>query len=64
LAPAIAEVIETLHTQPGCRLARMSGSGATCFGVFDDAPTAAGAARALRRRHPDWWVVSTATRPT
>jgi 4-diphosphocytidyl-2-C-methyl-D-erythritol kinase len=63
LAPAILQVIEALHAQAGCRLARMSGSGATCFGVFDDAPAAARAARALRRTRPDWWGVSTATRP-
>ena len=56
------EVIEALSGQPGCRLARMSGSGATCFGVFDDAPAAARAARTLRRTRPEWWVVSTATR--
>ena len=62
LAPAIAEVIEALSGQPGCRLARMSGSGATCFGVFDDAPAAARAARTLRRTRPEWWVISTATR--
>jgi 4-diphosphocytidyl-2-C-methyl-D-erythritol kinase len=62
LAPAITEVIEALGGQPGCRLARMSGSGATCFGIFDDAPAAARAARTLRQTRPDWWVVSTATR--
>ena len=44
-------------------LARMSGSGATCFGLFDDAPAAARAARgACAGRDPDWWVASTATR--
>jgi 4-diphosphocytidyl-2-C-methyl-D-erythritol kinase len=48
--------------EPGCRLARMSGSGATCFGVFDDAPAAARAVRALRRMRPEWWVASTVTR--
>jgi 4-diphosphocytidyl-2-C-methyl-D-erythritol kinase len=62
LAPAIVAVIEALHAQPGCRLARMSGSGATCFGVFDDSPAAARAAQSLRRMRPDWWVVGTATR--
>ena len=62
LVPPIAEVIEALRAQPGCRLARMSGSGATCFGVFDDAPTAARAARNMRKARPGWWVVSTTTR--
>jgi 4-diphosphocytidyl-2-C-methyl-D-erythritol kinase len=63
LVPAIAEVIEALGAQPGCRLARMSGSGATCFGVFDAAPAAARAARTMRQARPGWWVISTATRP-
>jgi 4-diphosphocytidyl-2-C-methyl-D-erythritol kinase len=63
LAPVIAEVLEALGTQPGCRLARMSGSGATCFGVFDHAPAAARAGHDLRRARPQWWVISTATRP-
>jgi 4-diphosphocytidyl-2-C-methyl-D-erythritol kinase len=62
LAPAIVEVIKALRMEPGCRLARMSGSGATCFGVFDDAPAAARAVRALRRMRPEWWVASTVTR--
>jgi 4-diphosphocytidyl-2-C-methyl-D-erythritol kinase len=63
LAPAIAAVVDALGAQPGCDLARMSGSGATCFGVFDNAPAAARAARSLRRTRPDWWVINTATRP-
>jgi 4-diphosphocytidyl-2-C-methyl-D-erythritol kinase len=62
LAPVIGTVIEALGAQPGCRLARMSGSGATCFGVFDDAPAAARSARAIRRACPGWWVMATATR--
>jgi 4-diphosphocytidyl-2-C-methyl-D-erythritol kinase len=63
LAPVIGDVLEALGRLPGSRLARMSGSGATCFGVFDDAPAAARAAHDLRRAHPDWWVISTRTRP-
>ncbi|AUH64827.1 4-(cytidine 5'-diphospho)-2-C-methyl-D-erythritol kinase [Paracoccus zhejiangensis] len=55
LAPAISEVLTALEGQ-GARLSRMSGSGATCFGLFDDADSAARAARALAR--PDWWVVA------
>jgi 4-diphosphocytidyl-2-C-methyl-D-erythritol kinase len=63
LAPVIGETLDALGAQPGCRLARMSGSGATCFGVFDDAPAATWAALAMRRARPDWWVISTASRP-
>lgn len=62
LAPPIAEVLDALRAQPGCRLAGMSGSGATCFGVFDTAPAAARAAGSVRQARPGWWVISTATR--
>lgn len=54
LCPAIGTVLAALAAAPGCRLARMSGSGATCFGLFDDAAAAARAAPALAR--PGWWV--------
>ena len=62
LVPMIDRVLEAIGRQPGCRLARMTGSGATCFGVFDDPAAAAGAAAAMSRARPDWWVVSTASR--
>lgn len=52
LQPVIGDVLATLRATPGCLLARMSGSGATCFGLFGDA--AAAAAADLRR--PDWWI--------
>ena len=54
ICPAIGEVLSTLRALPGCRLARMSGSGATCFGLFADAAAAATAASAELRR-PGWW---------
>jgi 4-diphosphocytidyl-2-C-methyl-D-erythritol kinase len=56
LMPAIGAVLGALRWLPACRLARMSGSGATCFGVFDDEPAALEAAAALRAREPGWWV--------
>ena len=59
LAPVIADVLGDLRALPGCRLARMSGSGATCFGLFETARAAASAARALRTGHADWWVRAT-----
>jgi 4-diphosphocytidyl-2-C-methyl-D-erythritol kinase len=62
LAPVIADVIEALATAPGCRLARMSGSGATCFGLFDDCHAAARAARELASGHRGWWVRPTLLR--
>jgi 4-diphosphocytidyl-2-C-methyl-D-erythritol kinase len=54
LQPSIGEAIAALAAMPGCRLARMSGSGATCFGLFDDPAVAADAAARLRR--PAWWT--------
>jgi 4-diphosphocytidyl-2-C-methyl-D-erythritol kinase len=59
IAPVIAEVLELLAALPGCRLVRMSGSGATCFAVFDDCVASAAAAKALQRRKPGWWVKPT-----
>lgn len=56
LQPVIAEVLDRLRCLPGARLARMSGSGATCFALFDDCAGAAAAARALATEKPGWWV--------
>jgi 4-diphosphocytidyl-2-C-methyl-D-erythritol kinase len=56
LAPAITEVKSALAAQPGCLIARMSGSGATCFGIFADSRSAESAAGTLRRARPDWWI--------
>jgi len=60
LEPAIADALAVLRNLPGCRLARMSGSGATCFGLFDSMDAARGAARRLRVGYPAWWVRATA----
>ncbi len=56
LAPVIRDVLAALSSQIGCRLARMSGSGATCFGLFDSIDKAENAARALRAAQLNWWV--------
>jgi 4-diphosphocytidyl-2-C-methyl-D-erythritol kinase len=53
IRPQIGVVLSAIEALDGCLLARMSGSGATCFGLFRQSDTAADAARALRR--PDWW---------
>lgn len=53
LCPVIATVLDGLARQPGCLLARMSGSGATCFGLFADGAAARAAAVAMAR--PGWW---------
>jgi 4-diphosphocytidyl-2-C-methyl-D-erythritol kinase len=60
LEPTIAAVLAELRKLPGCRLARMSGSGATCFGLFASTAAAAAAARTLQAGHPEWWVRATA----
>ena len=55
-APVIAEVLDAMRAVPGVRLARMSGSGATCFALFTSAGEAAAAAWLLQEAHEDWWV--------
>lgn len=56
LQPVIGEVLALLGKAAGVRLARMSGSGATCFAIFADAAAAKAAAQAIAAAHPDWWV--------
>ncbi|MEM1431139.1 MAG: 4-(cytidine 5'-diphospho)-2-C-methyl-D-erythritol kinase [Pseudomonadota bacterium] len=56
IAPEIGAVLDALAATPGCGLARMSGSGATCFGLFADEAHAREAAKALGDAHPNWWV--------
>ena len=62
LAPAIAATLEALQQLAGARLVRMSGSGATCFALFDDRHATVRAARALRCAYPNWWVRATLLR--
>ncbi len=59
LMPEIADVLRALRAGKGCVLARMSGSGATCFGLYDSAEDANGAAHTLGQQHPRWWVRAT-----
>lgn len=58
LAPEIAELRAVLAETSGCRLARMSGSGATCFGIFAKEAEALAAADRLRLARPGWWSVA------
>jgi 4-diphosphocytidyl-2-C-methyl-D-erythritol kinase len=62
IAPVIVDVIAILRAAKGSRLARMSGSGATCFALFEDCRQAARAARAIRREHSGWWIKPTVLR--
>jgi 4-diphosphocytidyl-2-C-methyl-D-erythritol kinase len=54
--PVISEVIAALNATNGAWLARMSGSGATCFAIYENTAEAGRAAEKLRRDHPKWWV--------
>jgi len=56
MEPVIGTVIEALQATEGCLLARMSGSGATCFGLYATDEDAAQAAAELSRGYPSWWV--------
>lgn len=59
LAPAIGTVLDRLSALPGVLLARMSGSGASCFAIFDDMAAARDADATLRRQEPLWWTAAT-----
>ncbi|WP_174296845.1 4-(cytidine 5'-diphospho)-2-C-methyl-D-erythritol kinase [Sphingomonas bacterium] len=59
LAPAVAEVLAWLQDAPGVAFVRMSGSGATCFALFDSAAMRHAAAIALARERPGWWMLET-----
>jgi 4-diphosphocytidyl-2-C-methyl-D-erythritol kinase len=59
LQPVIGEVLEKIAALPGALLARMSGSGATCFGIFADDGCCARAADILRQTAPGWWIAPT-----
>jgi 4-diphosphocytidyl-2-C-methyl-D-erythritol kinase len=56
IAPAIKEVLSAIAVTTRCQLSRMSGSGATCFGLFPDAQAAQNAASQISETHPNWWV--------
>jgi 4-diphosphocytidyl-2-C-methyl-D-erythritol kinase len=56
LAPEIGRVLGELAVQDGCRLSRMSGSGATCFGLFETASNVRDAANRLSANHRNWWI--------
>jgi len=60
LQPVVSDVLQAVRQLPGCRLSRMSGSGATCFGLFEDADSANAAAKYLSRQNNEWWVAATA----
>ena len=62
LAPAIGETLNALAALPGARFARMSGSGATCFALFESRAEADAAAEDLAEHRPGWWVTAATLR--
>ncbi|MEO0809614.1 MAG: 4-(cytidine 5'-diphospho)-2-C-methyl-D-erythritol kinase [Pseudomonadota bacterium] len=59
ITPLINDVLCALRTQPDCQLARMSGSGATCFGLFEDLSQAETAKARLAAQQTNWWLATT-----
>jgi 4-diphosphocytidyl-2-C-methyl-D-erythritol kinase len=59
LAPEIGAVLEALRRTKGCLLARMSGSGSACFGLYAGSDAADAAAAKITASNPDWWVRAT-----
>jgi len=57
IAPAIGDALEALAGAPGVMLSRMSGSGATCFALFETEDARSAAARSIRADRPDWWLL-------
>lgn len=58
LCPVIGQVLTALADQDQCLIARMSGSGATCFGLFADQAAAEAAASRIRAATPGWWIAA------
>jgi 4-diphosphocytidyl-2-C-methyl-D-erythritol kinase len=58
LLPDISVILSALRSQNDCLLARMSGSGSACFGLFSGKETADFAAKALIKAHPSWWIAA------
>jgi 4-diphosphocytidyl-2-C-methyl-D-erythritol kinase len=59
IAPAVGPVLERLSQAPEAKLTRMSGSGATCFALFEDRRGAAKVRREIAAEKPEWWVEAT-----
>jgi 4-diphosphocytidyl-2-C-methyl-D-erythritol kinase len=64
MVPDIAKVITAIESTEGCRISRMSGSGATCFGLYESKDALMTAAREVEEAHPKWWCKATKLRIT
>jgi 4-diphosphocytidyl-2-C-methyl-D-erythritol kinase len=62
ILPVIGDILTLLAAQKGVLLARMSGSGATCFALFDRDASRDAAAQSIGAAHPDWWLMRTRLR--
>ena len=62
LCSEIGKALQLLASTKGCALSRMSGSGSTCFGLFETKEAAKGAANYILNKHPSWWVRATRLR--
>jgi 4-diphosphocytidyl-2-C-methyl-D-erythritol kinase len=56
IQPVIGEVLSALNATNGAWLARMSGSGATCFAIYENTAEAERASQRIKVAHPKWWV--------
>ena len=60
--PVVGDILDRLRRLPAAKVVRMSGSGATCFALFDAARPATTAHAALAAEHPGWWITTTTLR--
>ena len=58
VSPDIKIALQSIRETSGCQVARLSGSGATCFGIYDTDAAAKAAVNKLRQQHPDWWITA------
>ncbi|MDE2739259.1 MAG: 4-(cytidine 5'-diphospho)-2-C-methyl-D-erythritol kinase [Paracoccaceae bacterium] len=63
LCPEIKNILSRLRDQEGCMVARMSGSGGTCFGIFQTAEQVSVAAKTIKQLEPGWWIQPTRILP-
>jgi len=56
IAPVISDALDALSKTKGCLLSRMSGSGATCFGIYRSPDDSNAALQSIKSTRPDWWV--------
>jgi len=56
VSPDIRTALAAIASTPNCHIARLSGSGATCFGLYDTPGAALAAVNKLRQEHPHWWI--------